>query len=159
MKKLIIFLAITTFFACNKSNDVVDCFYISASLQLSVFNSNNEDLLNPENPNYLDTGSTRLFYVVNGEKEGIHNANATHPKNFYVFKHENEYRIAVFLNHTDTSDKPITYIEWNNSDTDTIEVVYDRNSCGVIQQIIWLNGEQIWEIRGNTIDPYFKLIK
>lgn len=159
MKKILIILTITTFIACNKSNDIVDAFYLGAGLEFSISNINNEDLLNPENPNHLDIESIRIFYVVNGEKVNVYNPNLTHPRNFLVFKHENEYRIGITLNHTETSEKPITYIQWNETDTDTVEVVYNRTSSSIMQNIIWLNGEQVWEIGNNTVDPYFKLIK
>ncbi|MEX1383395.1 hypothetical protein [Lutibacter sp.] len=159
MKKLLIILAVTTFIACNKSNDTIDAFYLGSGLEFSISNANNEDLLNPENPNKIDTESIRIFYVINGEKVNVYNPNLTNSRNFLVFKHENEYRIGITLNHTETSEKPITYIQWNEGDTDTVEVVYNRTSNSVMQNIIWLNGEQVWEIGSNTVDPYFKLIK
>ena len=159
MKKLLIILTVTTFIACNKSNDIVDGFNIYSGMEFSIFNANNEDLLNPENPNHINTESIRLFYDINGEKGNMYNGDSSNPRNISIYKHENEYRIRIGLNHTDKSDKPITYIQWNESEIDTVEVVYKRTRYAVEQNIIWLNGEQVWEIGDNTKVPYVKLIK
>lgn len=160
MKNLMIILMVTTLLACDDSNDSEkDNFNLYAGLEFSVFNSENEDLLNPENANHLDVDNIRLFYVINGQQEEVYDPNLTYPRNFTIFEHENEYRIGVSLNTSETSDKPITYIQWNDQDTDTIEVVYKRTPNAIIQDTIWLNGEQVWELGDNTIDPYFKLIK
>jgi hypothetical protein len=158
MKNTLIILIVITFFACDKSKEPVDGFYLYAGLEFSVLNSQNEDLLDPENPNHLDVAKIKLFYVIDGETQEVYDADMDSPRNYRVFKHENEYRIAVFLNCSETSDKPITYIQWNNSDTDTIEAVYKRYHNSVLQNKLWLNGEQIWEL-GDDVAPYFVLIK
>jgi hypothetical protein len=160
MKNLLIILTMTTLFACSESNEVVKQYHnIDVGIEFSIFNSENEDLLNPENPNHLDVSKIKLFYIINGERKEVYNSNLTSPRNFMIYKHENEYRIRIFLNHTDTSDKPITYIQWNESDTDTIEVTYKRNQNAILKNNVWLNSEKIWERESETVEPYFILIK
>ncbi|MGY0407599.1 MAG: hypothetical protein ACWIPJ_04490, partial [Polaribacter sp.] len=61
--------------------------------------------------------------------------------------------------YTETSSKPVTYIQWNDIDTDTIAITCNRTKNSVQQNKIWLNAKQVWELGNNTIDPYFKLIK
>lgn len=156
---ILILLAI---FSCSKDNEPEEQyngFNFDAGMEFSVYNSQNEDLLNPENQSHLDSANIKLFYVINGEKKEVYNPNLDSPRNFMIYKHENDYRIRVFLNHSETSYKPITYIQWNDSDTDTIEVSYQRTQNATLQNKIWLNGEQIWERGDNTIDPYFVLTK
>lgn len=162
MKNLLIILTATTFLACSNSNDsneIKQFYNVDTKVEFSIFNSQNEDLLNPENPNHLNTSNFKVFYIINGEKKEVNQANLDYSRGFKIYKHENEYRIGIFLNSSDSSDKPITEIQWNDGDTDTIEVSYQRTDNGVLQNIIWLNGELIWERGNNTIDPYFVLTK
>jgi hypothetical protein len=159
MKKILIVLAVFALFACNKSNDMEEQFNLYAGLEFSVINSQNEDLLDTATANHIKASDIKLFYQINGEMKEVFDANMQNPRNFTIFKHENEYRIGVSLNHTETSDRPVTYIQWNENDTDTIEVIFNRTSNAVIQNKIWLNGNLIWELGDNTIDPYFILTK
>jgi len=162
MKYLFFFLSALIFASCTDDNEqfiINKHFNIDAKLEFSVFNTQNEDLLNPENSNHLNTSKIKILYVINEEIQEVYDLNADNPRNFMIYKHESEYRIKIFLNHSETADKPITYIQWNDSDTDTIEVSYQRTQNAILQNIIWLNGEQIWERGNNTVDPYFLLTK
>lgn len=159
MKKIILILAVFALFACNKSNEMEEQYNLYAGLEFSVVNSQNEDLLDTTNANHLKASEIKLFYQIDGEIVEVFDADMQFPRGFMIFKHENEYRIGVSLNHTESSDKPVTYIQWNENDTDTIEVVYNRTPNSVVQNKIWLNGELVWELGDNTIDPYFILVK
>ena len=159
MKNLLIVLVVTLFFACNKSNEMEEQYNLDTSIEFSVYNSQNEDLLDTGNTNHLDVTNIKLFYLINGEKKEVNNPNYDNPRGFRIFKHENEYRIAVSLNNTETSEKPITYIQWNDNDIDTIEVAIKRTQKSILQDEIWLNGIHVWERGNNTIDPYFMLRK
>lgn len=156
---ILILLAI---FSCSRDNEPEAPLYgfnFDAGMEFTIYNLQNEDLLNPENPNHLDVTNIKLFYVIDGEKQEVYNPNYDNPRNFRIYKHENEYRIGISLNHSETSNKPITYIQWNNKDTDTLEAVYDRPPNAIIKNKIWLNGEPIWERGDNTTDAYFVLTK
>jgi hypothetical protein len=162
MKNLLIILVVTILFGCDKADDSIEREYnsfIDVSLEFSVLNSQNEDLLNPENPNHLDITKIKLFYVIDGEMQEVYNPRMDHPRNFRIYQHENEYRIGVTLNLTETSEKPITYIQWNDTDTDTIEVTIKRTQNSTIHDEIWLNGIHVWELGDYTIEPYFVLRK
>ncbi len=163
MKNLLFILTIIAFFSCDKSNEANEQvgeyqYNLDVALEFSVFNSQNEDLLNPENPNYINQENIELLYVIDGKTQQVYSSNLDYPKNFIVYKHANEYRIRIFPNYSETEEKPITYIQWSNSDTDKIEVVYERTLNAVLQRKIWLNGNQIWDWTENT-DPYFIIVK
>lgn len=160
MKKLSIILIITSFFNCSEPNQVNYDSNIDIGVTFSVFNSENKDLLNPKNTNHINTSRIRLFYDVNGKKKEIYNPNMDSPKSFRIYKHENEYRIAISLNYTKTSNKATTYIEWNKDDTDTIKASYekDQSMSIIMQDTIWLNGKQIWK-RSDNVAPHIVLIK
>lgn len=160
MKSLIIILTFTTLLACSKTDEMKEQHYnLDAALGFSISNDQNEDLLNPETPNHINAENIRLFYVINGRSQEYYEENLDYPKGFLIGESDGIYRIRIFLNHAETENKAITYVEWNDTDTDTIEVSYKRTQNSILQDTIWLNGEQIWERGDNTTDPYFKLEK
>lgn len=152
-------LILLTIFSCSKNNEPEEQFNLSSSLEFSIINSQNEDLLNPNNPNHINVANIKLFYVIDGKSQEIYDSNMDNPRNFRIYEHKNEYRIRITTNATETAEKPITYIQWNENDTDTLEVLYERTQNAILQNKIWLNGEQIWERGNNTTDPYFILTK
>lgn len=158
MKKLTLVILAISFAACSKNNDIVEQDSLDIIFELSVYNSQNEDLLNISTPNHLNESEIKLFYEVNGEINEVHNSNLYNPKNFKIYKHENEYRIKIYLNYTKTSDRPITYIQWNINDTDTIKTVFDRPGNSVLKRRVWLNEIEVWNWTSNEIG-YYKLIK
>ncbi|MCU4165188.1 hypothetical protein [Carboxylicivirga caseinilyticus] len=162
MKKIIILIAIITLWSCSKSDDQTasdDQFNLYSAIEFSLYNANHEDLLDNTTTNHYKESEIKLFYVIDRQTEEVYNTNSTYPRGIMIYKHENEYRIRIGLNHTETDDKPITYVQWNKSDIDTIEVSYKRTQYSIIQNNIWLNGEHIWELGDNIIDPYFVLTK
>ncbi|MFT7898647.1 hypothetical protein VBY74_01570 [Tenacibaculum ascidiaceicola] len=135
-------------------------FYnLDASIEFSIFNTLNEDLLNIENPMHLNRSSFKVFYEINGKKTEVNNPNLDYPKGFKIYKHVNEYRIRIFLNYSKTENIPTTYIQWDDNKTDTIKTFYQKSQNSILQDIIWLNGEKIWKRTNNNSKPHFVLIK
>lgn len=159
MKNICFFFTLFMLLSCDNSNPEESSDIIDTGIEFSIFNSQNGDLLDPKNPNSLDVSNIKIFYVVNGEKQEVYNPNFTYPRNFRIFKHENEYRIGVSLNDTETTEKTITYIQWSSTDTDTIEATFDRTGGSILKNKLWLNGDQVWERGDNTTDAYFALTK
>ncbi len=156
MKNILLILATSFFTACSPSVETNQQFYnIEARAEFSILNSDNIDLLDPKNSVNLDASKFKIFY----QNNEVNNQNSDYPKGFRIYKHEKEYRIVVFLNHSEAEEKSTTYIHWNDNDIDKVEVSYLRSNNGVIQNVIWLNGNKVWERGNNTIDPYFVLRK
>ena len=44
------------------------------------------------------------------------------------------------MNTAESEDMPITYIKWNETDTDTIQAHYIRTENSIIYDQIWYNG-------------------
>jgi len=86
-----------------------------------------------------------LFYKVDGEVIEVYDPNMDAPRNFVIYKHENENRIKVYLNDSNTTDRSVTYIQWNNNDTDTIEALFERNEHLLRKRKVWLNNQEIWD--------------
>ncbi|MEZ5069886.1 MAG: hypothetical protein R2751_02685 [Bacteroidales bacterium] len=158
MRKLILFVSTISLFACSKTDDNMYQYYWGGLFEFSVYNSQNEDLLDPATLDHYDTSGIKLYYEVDGMKEEIYDPNLDYPRHFSIYHHEDEYRLQVSLNASDTSEKPITYIQWNNVDTDTIEVLFKRTVRSTLKRSVWLNGQLIWEWTLNE-EGYHKIIK
>ena len=158
MKKLIVFLAITGLFACDKSDDFSPGFIVSIEFEFSVFNSQDVDLLDPTTPNHIEEDDIRLFYEIDGKILGVYNPYMANPRNFMIFEHENEYRIRVVLNDSDATEETITHIQWNDDDTDVIKATFTRTKNTIHVSRVWLNDIEIWGSNPGD-SKYFELIK
>ncbi|MFA7616466.1 MAG: hypothetical protein WCY16_07800 [Weeksellaceae bacterium] len=160
MKNLFLILTTILFVGCSDSDDSNFDFYnIYSGAEFGIFNTDGQDLLNPDNPDHWDTSAFRVFYLINGEVQEVYNPNMDDPRGYTIYKHANEYRAGVTLNNSETEEYPITYIEWNDEDTDTVRASFQRTEYGIIQDTLWLNDEVVWELGDNTTDPYFELTK
>lgn len=165
MKKLLIILTITTFFACDSKDDDKELnSYVNTSIGFSVFNTEGEDLLDPETPNHIDTSKMKLFYVVNGVPQEFYQANLDNPRNIVVYKKEekqstNAYSIGVIMNDSEQTGKSITYIQWNEKDTDTIEATYARGKTYIYPKDVWFNGKLVSGDTKFKESTYVRLIK
>jgi len=160
MKKLILFLVVVSLFACSKSDEASSAVHLDVTFDFLISNSENVDLLDPSSPNHFKEEDIKLFYEVDGERIEVYDPLMDNPRNFFLYKHENEYRIKVFLNDFNTSDKSITYIQWNDTDTDTVEALFNRTGNSVQVSKVWLNEIEIWDLTTDTDDnQYFTLIK
>ena len=158
MKKMIITLIAFAFLGCSKSEDPESQFNLDVIMEFSVFNSEKQDLLDPETPGHFDESEITLFYVVDGKTIEVFNAGMDYPKNYIIYKHENEYRIAITLNDTKTSIEPVTYVKWNETDIDTIKTMYLRGDDYFMKYKVWFNGNLIWEL-GLDQEEYYKIMK
>lgn len=156
MKNIVMLFTILLFLGCSPEKQ--EDFNLNVGFELSIINETGEDLLDPNHPNAIKEENIKLFYVVNDKVEEVYNPNLDNPRNFLIFKHENEYRIRIFQNYSETETKPITYVQWSDSDKDTIEASYDRYSNAIIQRKIWYNGALMWPTSTN-LDPFFTIVK
>jgi len=161
MKKLIFLLAIVSFVACSDTVELNPAgHYRNTFFEFSVSNSQNVDLLDPATPNHYKEEQIILFYEVDGRMIRVYNPNMDYPRNILFFYHETEYeyRIRVFLNDSDTSEKTITLIQWDDIDTDTVEAMFRKTNSSVDVSKVWLNGLEIWDLTMGD-NQYYRLIK
>jgi hypothetical protein len=119
---------------------------------ISLKNSSGEDLLNPNNPNSYKESKIKTYYLVNGEEK------IAHTEEFIYEDGEGLYRLRIFLNDEGNDEFPITYIDWNETDRDTIksEIYKTDNQTRVIK--IWYNKVLMWDAE-NLHATEFTVIK
>ncbi|PBJ13708.1 hypothetical protein [Flavobacterium sp. ACN6] len=160
MKKILMFLTVITLCACDSKDekDVLGLTY-DISAELSIFNDQNEDLLNPNNPNHLDISKIRLFYVINGVNQEFHNLNVESTSVLRIVKRENEYRIKMLLNDYDKSEKTTIYLQWDESQKDTIQSTFEKSYNLYRPKKIWYNNKLVWQLDYGVEECYFKIVK
>ncbi|WP_321299679.1 hypothetical protein [Marinifilum fragile] len=161
MKYLFTIAIALLLFACS-SDDEQHVAHFGLSFDFSVLDSDGNDLLNPNNENSFKESDIKLYYLINGEKKEVYNPNMDSPRNFFIYQEGSDaYRIRIFLNDTESEEKTITYILWNNIDSDTISAEVYRNSKYNLTRMekVWFNGQLIYELTDNTTESFYKLIK
>lgn len=72
MKNLFLILTTILFVGCSDSDDSNFDFYnIYSGAEFGIFNTDGQDLLNPDNPDHWDTSAFRVFYLINGEVQEV----------------------------------------------------------------------------------------
>lgn len=161
MKNLfLLFITFTLITSCTDKEEEQNSDHIQSSIALSIQNSNGDDLLNPNNPNGIDTSKIKIFYVVDGKKtQYFAPANLDNTKGYFIFEHLNEYRIAIFTDNDDASTKETTFIQWSENDEDKIDVLYEKIESSLFISKVWINGQDLLYDRFVNDDPTFTLIK
>ncbi|MBS7256322.1 hypothetical protein [Flavobacterium branchiicola] len=153
MKKILILLIAFVFFCCNSDDQYRELNSThDISTEISVFNDQNEDLLNPNNFNHLDFSKIKLFYVIDGVSHD-------YTTQLDLVKRENEYRINMLLNDIDKSEKKVMYIQWNENDRDTIEFTIKAYKNLYKPNTIWFNNKVVWQFTCGICGAEFKIIK
>ncbi len=141
MKKFILLLSVIFLSSCRSGQNDCCTDYL-LGFQMLVKNSEGEDLLNPNTPNSLNTDKIKLFYLKNGVKEEVYHPTADHPRNYFIFLDSNgQYRIGVNVNYAKSEPFPITYIQWNENDMDTIISKLEYKDSGISIEKLWYNNE------------------
>jgi len=115
--KLIILLITIGCIACDDDNNSFD---LTAVQDFYLLNKDGNDLLNPNVENTFNTNRIKIYYLIDGEKV------QSYTSNYFIKPSEvtgsnGRYFIRVFLNEkTSEGDTAYTFIEWNETDIDTI---------------------------------------
>lgn len=159
-KTLLILLLLYGILGCKKENsEIRSGIVIDTGMRFKVFNTKNEDLLAPSTSQGLNVSEIKLFYVVDNNEQYVFNANSDAPNGFVIHHNELGNWIGIGLNSIEAIKKPITIIQWNENNRDTIEVTFDRRNGSVEKNKVWLNGNLIWEKYKDATDKIYRIIK
>ena len=157
MNKFLIILVAFLIISCSKNSasDVVD-----VGIHLKLENSSGIDLLDPGVDNSYNNENIKLFYLLNGVEQYYLCGNCDHQKGYYFFERDNRYVMSIHTNievQQDGTD-PVTYIQWNETDRDTIQCHIKRNEDGslIFCAKVWYNDVLVYDNNG---ERYFTIIK
>lgn len=155
MKYLLFFLTAVLFNSCN--SDDKDQFIIDTAINISLKDKDGNDLLSTDSPNSLNQNEFKLYYEINGEQVEVNDEELDYSKGFFIYQHENEFRIRIFPNSQDNSLITNTYIKWNKTDTDTIRCEIERSNSSEVCKKVWFNDKLVWQ--AYDTERYFEIIK
>jgi len=148
---IILFLLGIIMVSCNsddENNNTPSYYNLNAGVEFKVSSPSGVDLLNPNNANAYLAENIKIYYLRNGEVEEIYNPNMTAPRNFTIVTPEDSgedfYVMTIGLNSSGL-ENVITYIEWNDTDTDTIRANFRSGNNYLLITKAWYNDEQIFD--------------
>lgn len=140
MKNLIMLLSVIFLSSCTSDDEKKNEFNYSTAFEMIVKNSEGIDLLNPNSFNSLNTNNIKLYYLKNGVSEEVYNPSLDLPRNYTIYLHSDGiYRIRIFPNEIQSEEFPITYIKWNETDTDTIKCKLKYTENAIVLEKVWFN--------------------
>lgn len=146
--------------ACEKENHNAQSV-LDVNIYITVWDIAGHNLLDPGYMGSFKEDSIKLFYLINGVTEEVYNPNQLYPRNFDIFNDiwpdSSIYKIQISPNIDDSSLKPITYIQWNSYDTDTIICEYRREKGLISCTKVWFNGQLKWD--DNKTSRTFQIVK
>ena len=151
MKKIICSLIVITLFTrCIDINDEMDCcVIIDAAAFFKVSNAEGLDMLDPTNPEGIDTSLIKLFYK-NQDNEMIEvykpRLDASRGYDVFISELEGVYKLNVYLNTEAIKDNiSYTYIEWPDHSRDEIKAEFSLSKNNTIVKKIWVNSKLEWD--------------
>lgn len=132
-----------------------------ASFRFLYTDQNGEDLLNPEHPDSWDEENLGLYYLRNGSKVQMYEANLDNPKGLNIYHSEDRQRyiLRLWVSPYLEENTSITFLEFPDGSFDTLEVQGQINEYDEIDpQKLWYNSNFKWE-KGSETSRYFEIDK
>lgn len=155
MKKLLVFLLILS--SCKENKEAF--FSVDTSMDIQVIDSFGNNLLNPDVSNSYSHNEIRIHFIINGEKTFIWEPLMQFPNRFHIYDDFNsgDYHIRIFPNESENEDLPVTLIQWDINDTDTIVCHYKRTKGYVTCDYLWYN--EMYIDPALTHNRHFTIVK
>ncbi len=155
MKYLLLGLIIL-FSACRKAPWEV----FVVDFDLLVENSQGENLLVATTPGSIDWTDLKLFNLIDNTSVEVYNGNLTCPRNICFADEPGHQRLTIFPNSQGTSEHTITFLQWNDQDTDTImcHIIRKNDNAYKVLDKIWFNGVLMYPDSALGGDRVFKVV-
>jgi hypothetical protein len=159
MKKLILIYILLVLIACeNKEKpEPIRGYMYDTGLVFEILNADGENLLLDDNQNSYRFEEIKLFYLLEGEVVEVYRPNLDAPRKINLWKG----RLTVFVNSEEkqgvASRETITYIQYNENDTDTIRSVIHETRYTTVVSKAYYNDVLVYDEINKT--GFFTLIK
>ena len=154
--KTIMILTIVAALIVGCSDDdgefIIHGFALISEVSFNILNEDGDDLLDSVNSGYYPVEEMKLYYLINGEKKEVYDANMYLPRNIGLSTEVTPYRLRVFtydgrncyISEEDgvRTGISIAYLELNKEETDTIKTEWEsKEGWYFIVRKVWYNGE------------------
>lgn len=146
MKKILLLFIAFLLLSCSHDHSGSENTNIDTGVNIFLKNNDGLNLLNT--PDYLSE-NFRVYNVVGGQAIEVNEPHLDYPRNFFVNTETSPASLTLFLNSDPHEEFPVTYIKWNENQTDTLKAAYSRGSGNedyIICNKIWLNNNLVWDI-------------
>ena len=162
MKKTIfLLLASVLIISCSSEEDNNSAYALSTGVEFRVSSPTGIDLLDPANANAYLEESIKIYYLQNGAVNEVYNSNLSLSRNFDIVSPEDSgdslYFMRIFLNNLE-KENAITYIEWNEADSDTLRANFRTGKGYTFLSKTWFNDVLIFD-ENTTIQSLPEIIK
>lgn len=150
-------LMVFSIFSCTKNTC---CDTVPSNIKMLVYDSNENNLLSTTKDS-IEFNNIKLYYLVNGEENEVYESHLDNPRRISIDSSTTEWILSVYPN-TEADDKTITYIEWNDSDRDTITCSFNRDSEDRPTKLkdVWYNGKKKYPNEAiDSLVGAFKIVK
>jgi len=130
------------FLSCQEEKNSTN---IDTHIEIAVVDKNGNDLLNPSAENSFKEENIKIYYLINGVVEEVFYPNLDYPRCFRIYERDGIYRMRLSPNGNEKDEFPVTYIKWNETDTDTVKCNFSRGDNSLICTKVWYNGVLMWE--------------
>jgi hypothetical protein len=133
--------------------------------EYSVKNKAGVDLLAPDATGSYNSPQITILENDNGKFVEIYRPDRDTPKGYKIFKHENTYRMRLFIEATESTGDFVqkqAIVRWNETDQDTVKLRLSLQN-GNIQHLVQIhyNNQNVWD--GTTSsdhnERYFEVVK
>ena len=162
---LLLFIAIIIMSSsCSKNENMVG-MDIAGVVSFSIVDKQGSDLLIPNSVNYFETNNTKILNIVDGKLKVYSEALFDVPRGFRIHEPNEFVKNYIFSLHATQANgyadlNSTAYIQWNDTDTDTIQCQFTKevNSFRCVK--VWYNGKEVWDIsKGYGLKDLFTIIK
>ena len=158
MYKLVLIVGLVLFTGCSKKSNSKD--NLDVYVDFKLISKSGVDLLDPNTHDSYNTSNIQLIYLIDGVEKLYYCGNCDNQKGYSFYKRNDTYVIRIAPNFSiqqDNSD-PITYIQWNESDRDTLRCYINRtnHNSSIICTKVWYNGTVLYDGNG---ERFFTVIK
>jgi len=151
--------------SCSKDENTMGV-HISTVVKISVVDKLNSDLLDSGTANYFESNNIKILHLVNSELQeyfeghlDVSEGFSISPPNSLGFNKEYVFMLYGTSAYGSADLMPITYIQWNDMDTDTIQCQISRTNSSTVCTKVWFNGNEIWDIDKDNEKRWFKIVK
>ena len=160
MRRLFLLLPILLIFSCKDDRVCCSSTFIDILTVFYAQNEQGDDLFDPNNPNYIDINKLRVYDLVNGEEVERYNPGADIPRGFKTYPpggSYTKYRMHLFLNEREKSNRTTTILKWNESDIDIFEAELDRGYNHTYYTKLWVNGTKVFDVSESKYEDHVQI--
>jgi hypothetical protein len=140
--------------------DITEGVNLDTDLGISVFNREGMDLLDPQNPESYKEEEIKIYYLIDGVKVEQRDPMMDNPRSFSLDKNDEKTLLLLYPNYTASEEFPVTFIQWNEADTDTLKCGYARSGkSSVVLTKVWYNGKLMWDVESGKNGRWIEVVK